>query len=99
MKRNLLILFAILNLACYSKKASSQTFVWAKTGPISTSSTMVRSATGDLYISMGAYILKFDSTGNLQWQQTLSGFFITGIVTDSAGNLFVGGAFTGSHSI
>jgi hypothetical protein len=93
------LVLVLLIASCISATSFSQTFEWAKTGPVSTSSKMVRDGFGDLYISMGAYLLKFNSAGNLQWQQTLTGFFIEGIVTDSAGNIFVGGEFNGTKSI
>lgn len=50
----------------------------------------------------GAYIVKYDSQGNVIWTRTLGGSqaeVISGIATDAGGNLFITGEFNGATCI
>jgi hypothetical protein len=84
-----------------------QNFQWVKNSSIETKK-IVTDGDGNLYACSSNSIIKYDSNGNILWQQNITGasydIIVAGIVCDKYNNVYMSGAFghtisIGSYSI
>lgn len=98
-------LFVLLFLAFSGFSASAQSWVWAKSTPMTSANRYGRTTTdasGNVIASWGASLAKYNSAGTLLWKKdATSGFACEALdaCTDAAGNIYVAGSYTTSVTL
>lgn len=83
----ILLLFSILLFTCFS---NAQVFQWAKSGIPANADKIAVDRIKNSYVAGPGFIAKYDTLGNLIWQQSITA---QGIAVDSNSNLYALGNF------